>query len=304
MKKLISTFLLSAALLPLSAEIMNGSFNALGTPPDAKAVEAIRKNGIKCPDANQWPRWWGAVGKGGEISFPVGGRFIGRSGRFARITGKDTYIIGAHGKALKGDFVLELYTRGKGTLGIGFYSYERAGKGVKGAAPGNRASSATCNVDNENWERYRFRIVCPPALWQVHALFNAVKGTIDLDDLKIYRFNDAMLYLADAENHLRKKNAFPVMKPSFAIDEAMKKRTKWFADTFETFKKYPFKEDQKKTVDAIRNLAQQLLPYLVTDGLPNIKGQNVADMFILGSAMQSLMNGSRDIPAEIAFPAQ
>lgn len=299
MKKKIASTIFILAVLPLTAEIRNGSFDRFGTPPDAKTVEQIKAKGIKCPDAGQWPQWWSANGAGGEISFPAGGK----SGRHARLSGNKAYLVGYHGLPLKGDFVLEIYVRGKGAVCAGFYSYEKTPSGARGVSGAKAAKVVACDVDTEQWERFRFRVTCPDTVWNVHPFFQALKGTIDLEDVRIFRNNDAMMCLADTEVYLRRKKEIPAMTASLPIDEVMKKRTAWFSGLLEKFRKHQFQEDRQKAADGILKAAEQLLPYLVTEGLPNIKGQHNADMLILGSAMQFLMDGSRDIPPELSYAA-
>lgn len=291
-KKLICG-IFASALIPLSAEIRNGSFNHFGTPPDAKTVEQIRAKNVKCPDAGQWPQWWSTNGANGEIAFPTGGR----SGRYAKLTGKGLYLIGYHGLPMKGDFVLEFYARGKGALCANFYSYAKTGNGVRGISGPNTAKPVAVDLDNGNWERYRFRITCPENVFNVHPVFCALKGTVDLDDTRIFRNNDTMMYLADTEAALRREKGLPVMTDSIPVDADMKKKTEWFSALVKRFRSFQPPEERKKCCADILKTADELLPYLTTEGLSSIKGQNCSDMIILGRAMQTLMGERPETPA-------
>jgi hypothetical protein len=91
-------FLLVLFVLPLAAgaQVRNGDFGSRGKVPPyftQENVDHYRKAGWKCPDAADWPQWWGTLfGPAGTVEFPRTGGL--QSDSHARLAGNGVYLGG------------------------------------------------------------------------------------------------------------------------------------------------------------------------------------------------------------------
>ena len=291
-KALILTLALPLAL---GAEVRNGGFDVLALPPTREAVAKFREAGVTCPDAGQWAQWWNCIGKAGEISFPTDGG--AGYGRYAHLTGGSLMLTGYHGLRLSGDFVFEVCLRGTGEVEIGFLCYHDSGGGsVKSLYGGDAARNVSVKLSGGAWERYRFRIARPAELDLVHPRFRAKDGAVDIDNCRIYRADALMLRLADAEAVLRQTKFYDSPGAVRADTEAYRRMRTWFAAVCGRFAKFAPAEAFKAETEAARKAVEALAPYVQLEGEGAIQWSRFCDVFLLGGALQQLMDEPMDFP--------
>ena len=134
----------------------NGGFSQIGGTMKEDTVKAYREKGLICPDAKDWPDYWGCYGgKGATFEFP---RTDGvNADSFARITGKDTFLTGYHGLELENcNYIYSIYARGKGILKLHIIAYgkDKAGNPVQLTKPGEGPTGTEIKVNSDRWILY------------------------------------------------------------------------------------------------------------------------------------------------------
>lgn len=302
-KVLIAVSALIAGLA-VSAEVRNGDFSRFGgKPPVQKTVDQWHSDGIKCPDMNEWPQYWGCIGKNGTVEFPKDAN----GNRFARISGKGILFTGYHGLPLKRDrIVLELDIRGTGTLSCGFLNYGKDGNKTVFVSPADGIKAVFVKVDSKGWTRYRFPMDKPEAVLNVHPSFCAYEGTVDIDNVRIYskESNDDVLALADAENILRKNNSFRTGDaPEIAVDAEVGKIIDSFKKQDQALKDYAAKNPENKLAEKLRKTADEIRPYLLTDGITKIRKDRLNQAAALCVAIEKITGSSAGLAPVAAAAA-
>nr|MCU0980237.1 hypothetical protein [Pirellulaceae bacterium] len=182
MKSLLVLVALPLFALTADAQVRNGGFGSRGPIPPyftQENVDNYRKAGWKCPDAADWPQWWGTLfGPAGTVEFPRTGGV--QSDGHARLAGNGVYLGGYHGLKLESDQVYTVWARGTGKLHLHVISYgqDDAGKTVQLVKPGEAAEGLHVTVNSQKWVRYRHLLVKTPPLWNVHPWVGVEQGSL------------------------------------------------------------------------------------------------------------------------------
>lgn len=294
MKKYLILLSVLTAFSLSAANVRNGSFDRRGgQPPVQKDVDGWRKKGLICPDAKEWPHYWYSLPGKGKIEFLRKGSVRGVS---VRLT-KPAFFRGYHGIPLKGDIVLEIYLRGKGTLRIGFWNYGKNAAGKIRFLPETQAvRSQYIKIDSKTWTRYTLRFPVPESVNQVHPCFTAHDGTIEIDELMLR--NPAGIYttLADTEKKLRSNKLFVCTQNEIALDETAKKFIDIYKKQDAALKTFAAKNKNNADAQALYKVSNALRPYILTDGVKTIKVDHWNRMNVISAAAAAMMKQNIQFP--------
>ena len=301
MKKVL-LLLTALAVLPVYAvNVRNAGFDRSGgKPPVQKSVEQWRQKGLICPDANQWPHYWYSTPSKGKIEFS---RTDSVRGTSVRLT-QPALIRGYHGSNLKGDIVLEVYLRGKGTVRIGFWNYGKKEDGkTKFISEKQGVKSQYLQINSDTWTRYTLRFPVPEEVTQVHPFFSAYKGVIELDEITLHNPAGLYLSLADIEKKLRNNKLFVCNKKEIAIDDNTKKFIAIYKEKDAALKTFADKNKDHADAQALYKYSGELRPYILTDGVKTIKVDHWNRMNIVSAAVAAIMGQKLQFPGTAAIKA-
>ena len=142
-----------------SSGVLNGNFAQRGKRMKAETVSKFRAKGLTCPDAKEWPDWWGCypscVSKGQVVEFPP---TSGRNGDgYARLGG-NCLLVGYNNLKLLRNFILTVWVRGQGTAVLSGTSYGKDESGKPRQISWGAARGTIIKVDTRAWVRYRHRV--------------------------------------------------------------------------------------------------------------------------------------------------
>jgi len=283
------TFLVSRPVMAAKMYVRNGSFQARGGTKKEETVKKYREAGLTCPDAKEWPDWWGCYyGKGAAFEFPRTGG-VNADG-FARITGKNTFLTGYHGLALEDcNYIYTVWARGKGSLILHVISYgkDEAGKTIQLVKPGEAAAGTEVKVASEKWVRYRHVLVKSPKLWNVHPWISASEGTLDIDEVNIEPSNPALDLIVQEEEKLYGTGALIENLEVAQADDVFLKKQQEYQSALKDFRAASGKLD-KRLVDAMEKETAALEPYVLTKGLTTVQVPYYNEMIALARVLERL----------------
>lgn len=288
MKYNIAIIFLVLFIPRLTADIRNGGFQRRGgNPPDAATINTYRKNGIKNPDAAQWPQFWRCIGSSGTIEFPSTDGVD--NGGFARFSGRNTILVGYHGEKLAGDFVLEIYLRGHGTVSIGFHAYGLDQREqIRFIPPQNAIRNISVDIDGNTWTRYCFPFKKPQDLYAVHLTLNALSGIIDADEISIIHPGRDLFLIADAENRLRREKIFFTKPEKIQISPEVLKIIDIFKKQNNELLKFTESPSSNPDAKQLLTRLKKFSPYVLTSGIEYISLDNFNRMLAFCYAIEQI----------------
>ncbi len=135
------------------ADVRNGDMKRRDAKTMAQYIDVnkLREKGWKCPELENWPLWWTALGNGVDFQYHGSGGVAG--GPYAEISGNKGFLMAYEGNELKKqNYVLSFWAKGKGTLLTSFafsiHYLHNQFCGLHAKRPGNRWNSASCSNRN------------------------------------------------------------------------------------------------------------------------------------------------------------
>ena len=189
------------------------------------AVQALRAKGWTCPDARDWPLWWG--GHGSKVKFEIMASGGKAADAYARISGGGGYVTDYHGLDLEDrNYILTIWAKGKGTLKVGFNSYKLgpAGDRTRPIWYTSGPRPLFVKVDSDKWVRYRHVMQRSAELWQVHVTVAAREGTVDFDEVDLRPAEPAVELMVLAEKELYGKGTLVEDQDALQVDDAFLKK--------------------------------------------------------------------------------
>ena len=209
------------------AGVRNGGLSqrSKGRQPGISTIQALRARQWTCPDAAEWPLWWGGHGKGVTFEvIPTGGR---SADAYGRISGQGGYVSAYHGLNLEADnYILTVWAKGHGTLKLGFMAY-KLGPTQDPLRPVFYASGPRplfVKVDSDVWVRYRHVMRRSPELWQVHVSLAASQGAVDFDEVELLPADPAQELMALEEGDLYGKGLLIENRDAVQVDDTFRNK--------------------------------------------------------------------------------
>lgn len=266
--------------------VRNGSFNERGAMPQ-KNVDELRKDGWKCPDAAEWPKWWGVCGKAGTVEFP---RTNGVTDGYAR-GGEGISFTGYHGLPLEDcNYVYTIWARGKGKLRFHVKSYGKDEEGkprILGGEGGEAPAGMSVPVDSKEWVRYRHLLVKTPALWCVHPWPAVEEGALDIDEVDIAPSTPALDLIVAAEEALYGSGALIEDMDVVKVDAAFAEKLKLYNEAVAVFSQAKNRPD-KDLAASLEEEMNSLAPYVLTKNLSAVRTPYYNEMIALTQVLNVL----------------
>ena len=297
---LLTLSLLVAAPAAAQSLLFNGSLNlgpAAWPRLSPGEVQHLRSNGWNCPDGAQWPSWW--LAKGSNVRFEVVAEG-GKLGQYARITGKEgavicrAYSFKDWDKQIKEeekhnfgeDHLFSVWTRGKGVLRVSFEAFGESAEGKSTSVASPRPF--TVNVDSDTWVCYRHIIRQDAAITRIHPEVSTVTGTLDFDELSLWRARFAEVPLVEEQERLYGTGALIEDKEMVAADDTFFATTRSFKSALEAFASTR-ESINRQLAESLDDTIHALFPYALTEGITTVQVIRYNDLIALTRVLNRLV---------------
>ena len=271
-----------------SGGVLNGNFAQRGKRMKAETVSKFRAKGLTCPDAKEWPDWWGCypscVSKGQVVEFPPTG---GRSGDgYARLSG-NCLLVGYNNLKLVDNFIYTVWVRGQGAAVLSGTSYGKTGQ-INEKTGAVRATSI--KPDTKTWVRYRRLCVKTPELCSFHPWIQVREGTVDFDNVDIALSNPALDLIVQEEEKLYGTGALIENTDAVKIDATFSKRRAEYESALKDFRGNSSKIDQELVAGMEKEIVA-LKPYVLKKDRAEVQASYYNEMIAMTAVLKRLAKG-------------